>query len=338
MFIESRTGEKVVIFAGGAKADSYKRILGNSYGLWIATEINEHYDSTDSRTSFVKVANGRQIAARQPRTLWDLNPCNPKASIYTNYIDKYRENGLEGGYLYEHFTVKDNATITPERLREIESQYDKATVWYRRDILGERAVAEGLIYQRFADQPELFCVDDVPGRIKYATIGVDFGGGTSAHAFCCVGFFDNCVVVLDDYREKEALDPAKLERDFVDFVRRCQMRWLVTDVWCDSAEQTLINGLRVAAARERLPVNIGNALKKPINDRIRAVTLLMGARRFFVNNACGNTIDALSTAVWDGKKETEDVRLDDGSTNIDSLDAMEYAIEREIPTLIDRWK
>lgn len=337
LFIESRTGEKVVIFAGGAKADSYKRILGNSYGLWIATEINEHYDSADSRTSFVKVANGRQIAAQQPRTLWDLNPCNPKASIYTNYIDKYRENGLEGGYLYEHFTVKDNATITPERLREIESQYDKQTVWYRRDILGERAVAEGLIYQRFADQPELFCVDDVPGRIKYATIGVDFGGGTSAHAFCCVGFFDNCVVVLDDYREQQALDPAKLERDFVDFVRRCQMRWLVTDVWCDSAEQTLINGLRVAAARERLPVNIGNALKKPINDRIRAVTLLMGARRFFVNKACGNTIDALATAVWDGKKETEDVRLDDGSTNIDSLDAMEYAIEREIPNLIAGW-
>lgn len=337
LFIESRTGEKVVIFAGGAKADSYKRILGNSYGLWIATEINEHYDSADSRTSFVKVANGRQIAARQPRTLWDLNPCNPKASIYTNYIDKYRESGLEGGYLYEHFTVKDNATITPERLREIESQYDKQTVWYRRDILGERAVAEGLIYQRFADQPELFCVDDVPGRIKYATIGVDFGGGTSAHAFCCVGFFDNCVVVLDDYREQKALDPAKLERDFVDFVRRCQMRWLVTEVWCDSAEQTLINGLRVAAARERLPVNIGNALKRPINDRIRAVTLLMGARRFFVNKACGNTIDALATAVWDGKKETEDVRLDDGSTNIDSLDAMEYAIEREIPNLIAGW-
>ena len=337
LFIESRTGEKVVIFAGGAKADSYKRILGNSYGLWIATEINEHYDSADSRTSFVKVANGRQIAARQPRTLWDLNPCNPKASIYTNYIDKYRENGLEGGYLYEHFTVKDNATITPERLREIESQSDKQTVWYRRDILGERAVAEGLIYQRFADQPELFCVDDVPGRIKYATIGVDFGGGTSAHAFCCVGFFDNCVVVLDDHREQKALDPNKLERDFVDFVRRCQMRWLVTDVWCDSAEQTLINGLRSAAAQYRIPVNIGNALKMPINDRIRALTLLMGVGRFKVYKGCTWTIDALSSAVWDAKQQTKDVRLDDGTTNIDSLDALEYAFERDIPVLIEGW-
>ena len=41
----------------------YKRILGNSYGLWIATEINEHYDSDDSRESFIKVAMGRQAAA-----------------------------------------------------------------------------------------------------------------------------------------------------------------------------------------------------------------------------------------------------------------------------------
>ena len=338
LFIDTRTGEKIVIFAGGAKADAYKRILGNSYGLWIATEINEHYDSTDSRTSFVKVASGRQIAARRPFTLWDLNPCNPKASIYENYIDKYRRDGLAGGYLYEHFTIRDNATITPERLREIESQYDPQTVWYRRDILGERAIAEGLIYQAFADRPELFCVDDVPGRIRHAVIGVDFGGGTSAHAFCCVGYFDNCIVVLDEYREREALNPTKLERDFVDFVRRCQMRWLVTDAWCDSAEQTLINGLRVAAARERLPVNIGNALKRPINDRIRATCLLMGAGRFFVNNACEHTIDALKSAVWDSKKETEDVRLDNGSTNIDSLDAMEYAIERDIPTLIEGWR
>ena len=63
LFIRTQTGEKVVIFVGGAKADSYKRILGNSYGLWIATEINEHYDCSDSRISFVKVATGRQLAA-----------------------------------------------------------------------------------------------------------------------------------------------------------------------------------------------------------------------------------------------------------------------------------
>ena len=115
------------------------------------------------------------------------------------------------------------------------------------------------------------------------------------------------------------------------------MRWLVTDAWCDSAEQTLINGLRTAAAQARLPLNIGNALKKPINDRIRALCILMGAGRFKINKACKHTIDALKSAIWDSKKVTEDVRLDDGTTNIDSLDAMEYAYERDIPVLVEGW-
>lgn len=341
LFIQTQTGEKIIIFVGAAKADSYKRILGNSYGLWIATEINEHYDSPDSRISFIKVASGRQVAAAWPLTLWDLNPCNPRAPIYEDYIDLYRRNGLEGGYQYEHFTIKDNATITEERLKAIESQYNPETVWYRRDILGERAVAEGLIYQQFADRPEQFIVDSLPDNdsVHHTVIGVDFGGGSSAHAFCCMGFtMRGRLVVLDEYHEKKALDPNRLASDFVDFVRRCQARWLVSDCWCDSAEQTLINGLRAASAASGLGINIGNAQKRPINDRIRATCILMGAGRFFVARNCKETIDALKSALWDSKKLTEDVRLDDGTTNVDSLDCLEYSYEREIPNLIDGWR
>ena len=157
LFINTQTGQKVVIFVGGAKADSYKKILGNSYGLWIATEINEHYDSEDSRTSFIKVAFGRQVAAENPLILWDLNPSNPGHSIYKNYIDNYKENYV-GGYQYEHFTIQDNLAISPERRKEIESQYVIGSIWYRRDILGERCIAEGLIYpmyeKAFGEIPE----------------------------------------------------------------------------------------------------------------------------------------------------------------------------------------
>ena len=133
LFVQTQTGEKVVVFAGGGKADSYKRILGNSYGLWIATEINEHYDSTDSRTSFIKVATGRQAAALRPMTLWDLNPSRPNHPIYTDYIDRYRDEGLDG-YQYQHFTMDDNLSIPVDRREAIKAQYDPNSVWYRRDI------------------------------------------------------------------------------------------------------------------------------------------------------------------------------------------------------------
>jgi hypothetical protein len=87
-------------------------------------------------------------------------------------------------------------------------------------------------------------------------------------------------------------------------------------------------------ARERLGVNVSNALKKPINERIRAACVLMGAGRFLISKECPITADALRSAVWDSKHLTEDVRLDNGTYNVDSLDALEYSFEREIPQLL----
>lgn len=259
--------------------------------------------------------------------------CNPGAP--THWFKQFLNSDAD---IYQQSYIIDDGVLPEHVVTELKKEY-AGTVYYDRFILGLWVAAEGVIYKLFANNPERFIVDDVPGqKIRHCVIGVDFGGGTSAHAFSCTGFTTgNAIVTLDDYREKEALNPTKLEQDFVDFVKRCQMRWLVTDVWCDSAEQTLINGLRTAAAKAHLPVNIGNAQKRPINDRIRALCLLMGAGRYYINRTCTDTIEALKTAVWDSKHTTEDVRLDDGTTNIDNLDAMEYSWEREIPNLIAGW-
>ena len=259
--------------------------------------------------------------------------CNPGAP--THWFKQFLDSDAD---IYQQSYVIDDGVLPEHVVTELKKEYS-GTVYYDRFILGMWVAAEGVVYRLFANDPARFIVDDISGqRIRNCVIGVDFGGGTSAHAFSCTGFTTGgAIVTLDDYREKEALNPTKLENDFVDFVKRCQMRWLVTDVWCDSAEQTLINGLRTAAAKAHLPVNIGNAQKRPINDRIRALCLLMGAGRYYINRTCTDTIEALKTAVWDSKHTTEDVRLDDGTTNIDNLDAMEYSWEREIPNLIAGW-
>jgi len=203
LFIYTQTGDKVVIFVGGAKADSYKKILGNSYGLWIATEINEHYDSDDSRTSFIKVAFGRQVAAIKPMVLWDLNPSNPGHTIYKDYIDAYKTSYV-GGYQYEHFTIADNLSITPERRKEIESQYTVGSVWYRRDILGERCIAEGLIYPMYEKAiekaPEIkFDVNGnmISGPSAYG-IGIDYGT-QNAFAAYLFGKFGKVWYILREY-------------------------------------------------------------------------------------------------------------------------------------------
>ena len=43
---------------------------------------------------------------------------------------------------------------------------------------------------------------------------------------------------------------------------------------------------------------------------------------------------ALRTAIWDAKHPNEDIRLDDGTNDVDTLDAFEYSFEREMYRLI----
>lgn len=59
----------------------------------------------------------------------------------------------------------------------------------------------------------------------------------------------------------------------------------------------------------------------------------MGADRFFITDSCGSLKTALTEAVWNDKK-LNDERLDDGSTDIDSLDGFEYTFERNMKRFI----
>lgn len=336
LYVQTKTGEKVVVFAGGGKADSYKRILGNSYGLWIATEINEHYDSDDSRTSFIKVAFGRQIAAQDRLVLWDLNPCNPKHPIYENYIDAYKEQGVDG-YLYEHFTIDDNLSVTPERRREIEADYKPGSVWYRRDILGQRCVAEGLIYQDFADNNDKYVISDAKAwlrehskRFSIISYGVDFGGTGSATKFQCTGITpDGFVIALDEEyidHKKKSVDPDALNNHYELFMKKCIYKWGGGKTWADSEAQILKRGLASTAEAKGLRTTVHDSKKLLIKNRIDLVNLMIGQGRFFVSKDCPHLIEALSQAMYDSKA-IKDTRLDDGTTDIDSLDAMEYSIE-----------
>lgn len=330
LYVYTKTGEKVVIFAGGGKSDSYKRILGNSYGLWIATEINEHFDSDDSRESFIKVAFGRQAASTNPHVLWDLNPCNPKHGIYSDYIDKYKEDFI-GGYNYEHFTLADNLSISTQRRLEIEAQYDKNSIWYRRDILGQRCVAEGVIYRQFADNPDKYTIEEdtnIIGDIILVNIGVDFGGNGSATTFVCTGFTRGMknVIILKSERHEEELNPEELNEAFANFFEVCYNAYKKPmETYADSAEQILIRGFKQTALKRGLRTNVKNALKRPINDRIKLVNKLIAQDRFTVCEGAETVKNALCEALWDSKHE--DLRLDDGSTDIDTLDAVEYSIE-----------
>lgn len=356
LYIYTKTGEKIVIFAGGGLVNSYKKILGYSFGGWIATEINEHYDSDDSRESFISVAFGRQVAAIKPFVLWDLNPNRPDHSIYTKYIDKFKTSYL-GGYNYQHFTLMDNANLTEQRIEEIKAQYTIGSVWYRRDILGERCNPEGLIFQYLADHIQDYLIDDIPEdfRIQDLIVGLDFGGNGSKHALVSIAIEEDwkSILVLESKRpEAKGTSAIDLERMVNEFVIRQSNIFLLNKkkfhpAWsrdavggtvilrCDSAEQVLINGIKNSIASHQIPCIVKNAIKGIINDRIALTAKLIATHRIkFIKSTTDSVINALTSCVYDKKQTTKDVRLDDGTTDIDSCDAFEYTLEKDSKNLL----
>lgn len=338
---DTRYKERIVIFSGAMLTSSYKSIRGNSYGMWIATEINLHHKS------FVQEAFNRSIAAVKRKVWWDLNPDNPKSWIYTEYIDKYQKDAASGdflgGYNYEHFTIDDNINITDERKAVVKSQYDPTSIWYKRDILGLRMRADGLIFQDFANNPDAYIVDSIEkSKITSIQVGIDFGGNNSKTTFVATAFFEGFkkLVVVDDYKiegKKGEVNPETINKCFIQFVKRlysCFNPLLIKFAWADNEAQTLINGLRIACKRAKLFINVVDCYKAPVNDRIFTLAALMSQGRFFVMRHCKNVIDSLSEQIWDSKHETEDVRLDDGTCDIDTADALEYSFSKFIKILI----
>lgn len=252
------------------------------------------------------------------------NPAHP-GHWFKRFLDS------DADIFQQTYALDDNPHLDPAVRAALKREY-AGTVDFDRYVLGRWVAAEGAIYRQFADAPERFIAPEPQGddRIRYVWVGIDFGGNGSAHAFSVLGTDAGFhrLWLLDEYYRREVISPAQLEADFVDFMRGMPSRWRVMGVYADSAEQVLIRGLNAACVDHRLPVEVANARKGRINDRIRFFCRMMSADRFRVTPRCAHTIEALRTAVWDDRHPGKDVRLDDGSRNVDSLDAMEYAVER----------
>lgn len=313
-------GKKV--FALGADNKKHvSRIQGASieycYGDEVTTWSEEVFQMLKSR-----------LRCKHSKFDGTCNPDNPN-HWFKKFLDK-----KDLDIFVQHYNIDDGA-LEPEVVAQLKQEYS-GTVYYDRYILGHWKAAEGVVYKQFADNSKRYIIDKAP-PVVMAIIGVDFGGNGSAHAFNCTGITAGFkeVITLEEYYKKEIISPAQLEQDFIDFAIMCKSKYPVYEAYCDSAEQTIIQGLRIACLHAGLAIDIKNAIKGNINDRIRFYNILMGCDRYKIMSHCKHTIEAFETAVWDSKVITKDSRLDDGTYNIDSLDAQEYSTESIQKTILE---
>lgn len=344
VYVNTKSGQKIVLISGGGKDGDEKLIKGNTYGMAYITEANECHPK------FLKEVFDRTLSSSDRKVFHDLNPKEEEHWYYEDILNFHERNQLEDsmyGYNYGHFTIVDNYSIDDDKLRATLRTYDKETVWYKRDIKGERAVAEGIIFRRFADNNEPYLYDDEEILEEYldngvkktrfkkpaymVTIGIDFGGNGSMTTFVATAYFNR----YHDLRPLEEegiplspdIDSDKICEVFVQFYRLIREKYGRVDwIFPDSATTTMINSLRSAARKAGLPYrNIKGCLKNEIEERPRMVDLLFNTGRLKINRRCVRLRKAIGKLRWDDDHPNKPEDKNIGNCN-DWWDAFCYCL------------
>lgn len=236
----------------------------------------------------------------------------------------------------QRYTIFDNPFLPKEYVKQLCIEYE-GTVFYDRYILGNACNAEGIIYRLFADKTSEFLVDKVKEQLLIVTIGIDYGAGSSNTKFVATGitYGFQQVYVLDEMDISEVYDPEQLYNLFVKFYKKVYEEYgMCQYAFCDygALGNVITLGLIKECARQRLPVKVEDCVKGKIKDRIFLSSSLMAQRRLKIIRKNARIISAFEEAMWNPK--VEDERLDDGTTDIDSLDAFEYSINSFYEQLI----
>ena len=322
LFVQTKTGEKIILVSGGAKDGDEKYIKGNTYGMAYVTEANECHPN------FIQEVFDRTLSSADRKIFHDLNPKAESHWYYTDVLNFHQEKQRKDrnyGYNYGHFTIADNLSIDDEKLRNTLKTYQKGTVWYERDILGRRKTAQGIIFPNFAsDQtPYIIKSDELPKRFRTIECGFDIGGNGSAYAMTCTGQgYDGIQYKLK--AEKRQADKMSMDdvegfvTEFCDYVeKKYDVR--IESINCDHID-VIINTIN-----DNTKYSAGKCYKPPLPDRVFLYSKLFKTQKVkFVEGECDDLIDELCELVFDPKSE-DAIYLDDGSYQIDCWDSNIYS-------------
>lgn len=255
------------------------------------------------------------------------NPAEP-----TNFVKKFIDSPAD--VYHQAWTLYDNPFLDKEYVRQLEIEYE-GTVFFDRYILGQWKLAEGNIYKKFGNRPQDYFIssEDIPfNDIMEINIGVDFGGNLSGHSFVASG-------ITYDYKELYALmcekhmnadytdgiDADELSRLLNDYIEKVEYKYGEVDyVYWDNENTVLGNSIKKSINKEFPHIRVRPCKKERIVERIELTTKLIGGGRFYYTEDCDLLKVALQEAVWE-KGAKKDTRLDDGTSDIDTLDGFEYS-------------
>ena len=142
---EKRAENKIIVSDGCGRENTYFLFGGRDESSYMLVQGITLAGALLDEVALMPKSFVEQVCARcsvAGSKLWfNCNPSGPEHWFYKNWVLRAKEMNA----LHLHFTMADNLSLAQEIRERYERMY--AGVFYRRYILGEWCLAEGLVYQ-----------------------------------------------------------------------------------------------------------------------------------------------------------------------------------------------
>lgn len=305
--LEVQNGNTTNLFEvfGGKDESSFALIQGRTLAGVFLDEV-----ALQPR-SFVEQALARCSVAGS-RFWFNCNPGPPSHWFYQEWIKQTERHKA----LHLHFLLEDNPALDPEIVERYKNTY--AGVFYRRYILGEWCVADGLVYPMF-DKAKHIATEQHSGGVYY--ISIDYGT-LNPTAMGLWQLRNGKAVMLKEYyydgrKQKRQKTDEEYADDLEAFAEGYQIERVIVDPSAASFKETLRRRGKFAV------MDANNA----VLDGIRLTGSLLLAGRLLFDASCENTFDEFGSYCWDEKKETDAV-VKESDHAMDMIRYFAYTIMR----------
>ena len=302
-------GNKIWLI-GFSDEGATEKVRGMTVGGWYADELTSASKSTVEMAITRCSVDGAQM-------FWTMNPESPYHFIYTDYITNTEL--LESGTVKcWHFTLEDNLHLSERYIEELKRVNRKSQVNYKRNILGEWVIAEGVIYDMFDENIHVFN-DDLTPKFDEINICCDYGVSTVT-TFGVMGIIKGGPNGNDYYLQEETYYDAtqkgvtQSDSDRVNDLIRLQNKYNL------GRRNTIYLPHDAASLKaqckkdHRIRMKVRTYAPDTFKD-INRIQDLFNDNRFHIHTSCRNSITQAQTYCWDTKAqqrgEDKPLKVDD---------------------------
>lgn len=297
---------EMVYCLGAEKVSQVSKLRGSSikyvYGDEVADWNEEVFEMLKSRLD-------------KPYSCFDgaLNPQGPN-----HWLKEFLDSEDFDTYV-QKYTIFDNPFLDPDFVKNLCKEYE-GSVYYKRYILGEWALAEGLVYPMFSREKHVFKgeIERVRGRRYFATI--DYG---TVNAFAINIFeFDGrksrmIKEVHHDGRKNGRLDNEAYYKLLDDAIGDLPVEKVIVDPSAAGFIQTII----------KYGKYIVEGANNDVLNGIQEVTKYLNYGLLTIHESCVETIKEFQQYSWDDKTN-DDVVIKENDHHLDALRYYVYGVAR----------